>query len=250
MKKIIMLVMAVALAAVLAACNGDDDSADKKENNDKKDEPQSEQASGDKKVEITDDEKVKKDKVVLQINDTKVKGEEYNESYVQTKSMLSVNYGQDVSDKEKMKEQTVNVIIQQELLKQDANKQGIEVTDKEVNSEYKKAKAQNKEQFKSSLEKLNFTEESYKEQLAFELTLQKYIDSELEVNVTDKEVESYYEQMKKQNEAAPDDKKQEIPKLKEIKDKVKQKLAQQKEQQQLQAKVKQLKDKAEIKNKI
>src|SRR5699024_5800277 len=120
MKKILMLLMALSLAAVLAACNNDD-AADKKGNSDK----QTEQEAP-KEVKISDDEKVKDDKVVAKINDTDIKGEQYNESYAQTKAMLSLQFGQDVSDKKKVKDQTMSILIQQELLKQDAKKQGIE----------------------------------------------------------------------------------------------------------------------------
>ncbi|WP_164670900.1 SurA N-terminal domain-containing protein [Virgibacillus doumboii] len=243
MKKFIMLLMAVSLAAVLAACNGDDSAENKEDNKDK----QAEQAS--KPVEITDEEKVKEDKVVVKINGNDIKGKEYNDAYAQTKGMMS-QYNQDVSDKKKLKDQTLNMIIQQELLKQDAKKQGIEVTDKEVKSEFDKVKSQNKEQFESTLKQLHLTEEAYKDQLAFSLTLEKYVDSQLNTKVTDKEIQSYYDQLKKQNEAASEDKKQEMPKLEEIKDQIKSQLIKQKENQQLQAKIQKLKDQAEIKKMI
>lgn len=246
MKKMIMLVLALSLT-ILAACNDDSASEGKSENNDK----ESEETAGaetetaqpqNEKVEITDEEKVSNDEVVTQINGEEIKGEEYNASYAQTKMLMS-QYGQDVSDSKTVKDQTLNVIVEQELLKQDAKEQGIEVTDNEVQKEFETIKEENADQFAAVLEQFQLTEASYKEQLAFEITLQKYTEQEMKAGeVTNEEVEAYYEQLKEQSE--------EVPKLEEVKEEIKAQLSQQKQTQQLQAKVEQLKENAEIEHMI
>lgn len=239
MKKFLMLVTVMSLITILAACGGDDSAKKDDENKDK--DKQTEQASKDK-VKITDEEKVDKDKVVLKVNDKKVKGKTYNTMYAQTKILMSQN-GQDVSNQKKLKEQTLNIIAQQQLLKQDAKKQGIEVSEKEVQSQFKKTKSKNKKRFAAVLEQYHLTEETYKDQLAFELTLRKYIDKELKgTKVTDKEVKEFYNKAKEQQKK--------LPELEKVKDKVRQQLEKQKEQKQLQAKVKELKKQAEIKHMI
>ncbi len=248
-----MILMALSLATILAACGGDD-SADSKESKDKEGnkkqtEEQAGQASS-KPVEITDEEKVKKDKVVTKINGEEITGKTYNATYAQTKVMMQ-QYGQDVSDKKKLKEQTLNAIVQQELLKQDAEKNGIEVSDKEVQTQFEKAKSNNKEQFESVLKQYHLTEETYKDQLDFELTVQKYKEQELkDTKVTDKEVQDYYDKLKEQQKNASKEQQQELPKLKDLESQIKKQLKQQKEQQKLQAKVQELQKQAEIKHMI
>lgn len=246
MKKLILLTMALCIAFVLAACGNDSDDAAKKK---KDDEAKTEKQAGqqDQQVEITDDEKVKNDDVVVQVNDAKVKGKEYNDAYAQTKMLMNQN-GADVSDKDQLKDQAVNVLVQQELLKQDAKKKGIDVSDKKVESEFKKLKSQDEDQFAAFLDQYNMSEDAYKDQLAFELTLQEYIKQEIpDTEVTDKEVKSYYDKLKEQSDG---EQSEDIPKLKEIKDQIKDQLTQQKQNDQLSAKVEDLKKDAKIKNMI
>ncbi|WP_106495006.1 SurA N-terminal domain-containing protein [Lentibacillus sp. Marseille-P4043] len=236
MKKFIMLAIALCIVTVLAACGDDTDSA-KKNDNETNTEEQANQ-----KVKITDKEKVNNDDVVVQINGTDVKGDQYNDVYAQTKTLMN-QYGEDVSDQDKLKEQAMNVLVQQELLKQDANKQGITVSDEEVESELDKMKSAGKDKFSQVLEQYNLTEESYKDQLAFELTLREYIDQEITgTEVTEEEIKSYYDKLKEQSE--------DVPELKKVKDQIKSQLTTQKENEKVQAKVNELKEDAEIKNMI
>ncbi|WP_404451098.1 SurA N-terminal domain-containing protein [Virgibacillus necropolis] len=241
MKKMIMLVLALSLATVLAAC-GDDSASDKNadKNNDKKSEETAQPAK--KEVEITDKEKVDNDKVVTKINGQEIKGKKYNASYAQTKMLMS-QYGQDVSDLKNVKKQALNVIVQQELLKQDAKEKGIEVSEKEVQKEFETIKKNKADQLAAVLEKLHLTEASYKKQLAFEITLSKYMKQEIKATeVSDKEVQAYYDKLKEQSK--------DIPKLDEMKKQIKGQLEQQKQQKQLQAKIEKLKKNAEIKHMI
>ncbi|MFD2750008.1 SurA N-terminal domain-containing protein [Virgibacillus siamensis] len=241
MKKFIMLFLAVSIAVVLGACGDDSASGDKQADKQSEQSEQSKQ-SNKQNVEITDKEKVKNDKVVLKVNDNKVNGKEYNAMYAQTKILMN-QYGKDVSNTKKLKQQTLDILIQQELLKQDAKKNGINVSDEKVQKKFDKTKAQNKKQFAKILDRYHLTEDVYKQQLAFELTLQKYIDQELpDTKVTDKEAKEQYKKIKKQQKK--------MPKFDKIKDRLKQQMQSQKENQKLQAKVKSLKDKADIKEMI
>ncbi|ASK61424.1 hypothetical protein CFK37_04160 [Virgibacillus phasianinus] len=243
MKKVIMLVLVLGIATILAACGDDSASDNSKSNDDKKSEETAQPATKD--VKITDKEKVDSDKVVSKINGEEITGKEYNASYAQTKTLMN-QYGQDVSDLENVKKQALNVIVEQELLKQEAKEQGIEVTDKEVQKQFKTIKEKNADQFKAVLDQYHLTEATYKDQLAFELTLQKYMKQEIKAEeITDKEVKEYYSKLKEQSKDAKT-----IPKLEEVKDQIKGQLKQQKQQQQLQAKVEKLKEDAKIKHMI
>lgn len=240
MKKMMLLVLALSLATILAAC-GDDSASEK--SNDKKTE-KTEEAAQTVKVKVTDKEKVDKEKVVVDINGKKIKGTTYNTMYTLNKIAMS-QYGQDVSDTEKIKKDTLQILVKQELLNQEAKELGIKVTEKEVASKFKSIKSQNGKQFSDILKKYNISEGAYKDQLSYGLLQQKFIKEEIKAGkVTDKEVQAFYDKLKEQSKS------KEVPKLKDVKEQIKTKLQQQKEKQQLQTKVEQLKKNAEIKHMI
>lgn len=248
MKKIILLVLAISLATILAACSDDSDSASNDKNKDKKSEDTAQEKPESKDVKVTDKEKVDNDKVVSKVNGEDIKGKEYNSLYAQIKLSMNEN-GQDVSDLKKVKKEALGYIVEQEVLRQDAKEKGIEVTDKEVQKQLDTMKSQNADQFKSVLEQYDTTENSFKEQLEFKLILQKYMKKEVKAEkVTDKEVQSYYDKLKKQSKGSEDSKK--LPELDKIKDQIKGQIKQQKQAMQLQAKVEKLKKNAEIKHMI
>ncbi|MEW9675199.1 SurA N-terminal domain-containing protein [Lentibacillus sp. L22] len=248
MKKLVMLVLTLSIVGLLAACgnDSDDSSSEKAKQNDDKakteQQEKSQQAQQEEDVTVSDDEKVDKDDVVAQVNDTKIKGEQYNDVYAQTKVAMH-QYGQDVSDKDQLKDQAMNVLIQQELVKQDANDKGITVSDDDVDKEFDKMKSQNEDQFQAVLDQYNLSEKGYKNQLTFEMIVDKYMDKELpKADVSNDDVKEYYDQMKEQNE--------DIPKLKDVKDQIKDQLEQQKQSEELQKKIDKLQKNADVKNMI
>lgn len=231
MKKFMMLFVTLSLAMMLAACGGDNAEEEKQP-----DEDVAEQANAE--VEVTDEEKVKDDDVVVNINDSGVKGTHYNAIYAQTKMQMH-QFGQDTSDLDKIKDHTLDELIAQELLKQDADKKGVEVSDEEVQSELDEFKEENEEQLQSYLNEFEISEETFKEQLFFSIVLDKYITEEIESEeVTDDEAKEMYENLKKQNE--------EIAEFDELKEDIKKSLESQKKQEKLQAKLEKLKESADI----
>ncbi|MYL58880.1 SurA N-terminal domain-containing protein [Virgibacillus halodenitrificans] len=241
MKKIIMVLVALTFTIVLAACG------DNEEENAKKDEQQSankteEQAQPqEQNVEVTEKEKVDEKTPVVSINGEEIKGETYNPLYMQIKMQMA-QFGQDVSDVTAVKDQTLNMIVEQKLIRNDAKDKGLEVTDKEVQKEFDTIKEQNGDQLKKVLKQFKMSEEDFKNQLANDLVTQKYIDSEIDVKVTDKEIEEYYNKIKEQNK--------EIGKLKEVKEPIKSQLKKDKTSKKLQEKVKKLKEDAEVEKMI
>ncbi|MFC4559983.1 SurA N-terminal domain-containing protein [Virgibacillus kekensis] len=250
MKKAVLFIMTLALLTILAACGEDAAKGDDKNNEKQQDQQeQQQQQQQPPKVEVTDKEKVKEDKVVVSVNGTDITGKKYNSVYAQTKMMMS-QYGQDVSDTKKIKDMTISALVEQEILKQDAKDKGIKVTEEEVQSAFEKDKSSTKGDFNKVLEQNHFTEESYKEQVELRLIVEKYANETLDIKVTDKEVQDYYDKILEQQEKAPEEQKQEVPKLKELEDQIRQQLKVQEEQKLLQKRVNELKDKAEIKTMI
>ena len=238
MKKFLLLILALSVMA-LAACG--DDSAEK--DKDEKKEDTEEVADAKQSAEVSDKEKVKEDDVVASINGTEIKGAKYNSIYSQLKMQLS-NTEQDISDLDLLKDNTLDVLVKQELIKQESEKAGLEVTEEEVDSEIEMFKTEIGDEFDTVLKENDLTEESLKEQLTFELLTEKYINTEFtDVEVTDEEVEEYYAQVKEQQG-------EEAPKLEEVEESIKEGLTQQKRQEEFQKKIVELEEKAEIEHLI
>src|SRR5699024_9382032 len=130
MKRFTIFLITITLAVVLAACGNDE--ADETEEKEQPDENVAEQANAE--VEVSDKEKVNDDDVVVNINDSGVKGTDYNIFYLQNKMQMQ-QFGKDIEDLDSIKEQTLDHLITQEILMQEAEKQCIDISDEEVNSE-------------------------------------------------------------------------------------------------------------------
>src|SRR5690625_5230911 len=192
--------------------------------------------------EITAEEKVDNDEVVMYLNGEEVTGDRYNLAYLQTKVQL-FQLGQDVSDQAEIKELALEALLEQELLQQDASEKGIEIAEEDVEAELSVIKSESQDSFDAFLETYNFDEDSYKMMLSFAMLYDKYIADQFpKIEVTDEEVEEAYDEIKSENE--------EIAALEDIKESLRSGLARQKESEKMQERIDSLKDKAEIETNI
>ncbi|WP_087974466.1 SurA N-terminal domain-containing protein [Oceanobacillus rekensis] len=233
MNKLLMLLITITVAITLAACGNDD--TDTEESEKKSEATTSEQAQ--QELEITEEEKLAEDTSVAIVNGEEINGTDYNPIYSQVKSTM-YQYGQDVSDLNMIKNQTVDILIDQALVKQDAEAKGIEVTEEEAQEELNTIKESgNEEDFAALLEQYNMTEEDFKKQLMDDLLTIQYVE-EFDATVSDEEIQEYYDQLKEQNE--------EIGELEEVEEQIREILVNEKQSEQLRAKVEELKEGAEI----
>lgn len=229
MKKNILLIFASLLAIFLAACNDDNDDAEVQEENNTEEAVQ---------LEITDEEVVDVEEVVISVNGNEITGDKYNNTYRQWKTMLHM-YGQDVSDVDALKEETLSILTERELIRQDAIDSGIEVTDEEAQEEMENLIEQNGEEAVVALqEQYGLSEEEFLEQLKDDLLTVKYIESKFEVDVTDEEVEERYEQLKEQHE--------DLGELEELEDVLRQNIMEEKQNELLNERLSELKEEADI----
>lgn len=238
MKKqwMILILTLSALFVALAACSNDDEEAadNDTENN--------EAAQEQQELEFTDEEKVENDTPVVTVNGEELLGQDYNPIYRQIKTMMH-QYGQDVSDTDAVKDQTLNVLVEQELIKQDAIEKGIEVTEEEAQERIDEmVETGGEEQYADALEQFGLSEEEFKEQIMNDLYTVKYVDQELDVEVTDEEVKEVYDTQKEQNE--------ELGEFEEYEEMIRQSLIDQKQGEQLQARVAELTEEAEVEHLI
>ncbi|MFC4024772.1 SurA N-terminal domain-containing protein [Oceanobacillus longus] len=231
MKKLLMILITLTVIISLAACG--DDETEESENTE--DNTTSEQAQ--QELEITEEEKLDEDTSVAVVNGEEINGVDYNPIYSQVKTTM-YQYGQDVSDHELIKNQTVDILVEQALIKQDAEKEGIEVTEEEAQEELNTIKeTSSEEEFTALLDQYKMTEEDFQKQLMDDLITIKYVD-EFEAEVSDEEIQEYYDQLKGQNE--------EIGELEEVEGQIKEILVNEKQSEQLRAKVEELKKDAEV----
>lgn len=219
-KSLQLMVLGLSFLLLISACGG-------KGNNDEN------------VIEFTEDEFAEESEVVLIVNETAILGHEYNYNYMQTKVRMH-QFRQDISDLERLKQQTIDDMIDQVLLIQEAEKKGIEISDEDVEEQVEAIKEEaGEEQFAAYLEQYRLTEEDYKEQVYFTLLQEQYMQTEIpEVEVTEEEVEDLYEQLKEENEDFPD--------LEEMADRIELEIASQKELEILLEKIEQLREDADI----
>lgn len=189
MKKTMLMLFISIITIVLAACSGGD-------NNNKKTETKK------PTVEITDEEKVADDEIVAIIDGQEITGEFYNEVYLQEKAINQDILG-DNFDLEDIKTGTIEAIINDVIILHMGEAEDIVITDEEVEEEIKELKKYGEEGYDTLLEQFNYTEESIGHLLRVETTLKRYIDKHIEVEVSDEEVEKYYEEVAAGGEEIP-----------------------------------------------
>lgn len=221
-----LLLLTLLLALILAACGGDDA------------EPEEQKETTEVDVEITEEELVDEQFVVANINGSEITGDKYNNIYRQLKTMLFM-YGQDVDDLDMLKDETLAILTDQELIRQDAEESGVEVTEEEAQEEWDIMIAANGEEaIETLLEQYGLTEEEFLNQLKDDLLTVKYIEKEFVVEISDEEVEEQYELLKEQHEN--------IGEFAEYEEMIRRNLTEMKQSELLDERLNELKENAEI----
>ncbi|UOQ84953.1 SurA N-terminal domain-containing protein [Gracilibacillus salinarum] len=237
MKKSLLTLMLIIVSIIAVACGSEEDQSSQESS-----EGSSDSSSNQTEQQlVSEEEKVENDKTVATINGTEINGVAYNQMYSTVKSTLQQS-GQDTEDTDTLKDQTLTELINQELIRQDAVEQGIEVDDEQIQSQVDSLKDQYGDQFSTVLKSSGLTEETYKKQLKQNALSTKYMKSEFDINVSDEEIQQYYDSLKEQSE-------KEIPALEQVKGQIEQMLFSQKQQEkkdQIQSKIDELKNNAEI----
>lgn len=219
MKKLYVLGLSLVLALLLAAC-GD------------KEETQSEEPA----VEISASERVDEDSVVAVVNGEEVKGDVYNLIYTQLK-LYATQIGDDI-ELDEIKEAAVTSVVDRQIVLQEAEKINMSVSDEEAEEYIQKLRDESEEELETLLGQYQITEEEFKEQIKFEITMNDYMNETVEVEVTDEELEEYYEKAKEGNDS--------IPSFDEAKKQLKKQLLAEKTQETFQNNIDKVKEKSEI----
>ncbi|KZE37699.1 peptidylprolyl isomerase [Bhargavaea cecembensis] len=251
MKKMMTLFMNGFLAVVLAACGGNEES-DGANNEDKamtaEADQQKQMEDMQKKLE---EQQIDEEKTVAIVNDEEIMGSQYNNALASSQGQMQ-QMGQDPTSKEaaeQIKTQTIDSLVGQTLLLQEADQKGYQASESDINEKLDEVKGQFKteEEFEAALKESGMDMKSLKAQVAQDIQLQQYVEKEVPAGeVSDEEIQTTYDQYAEQGKAAN----QEVPKLEEMKPQIEQSLQQQKQQEQLVQQVEKLKENAEIDIKI
>ncbi|MED1738586.1 SurA N-terminal domain-containing protein [Bacillus swezeyi] len=254
MKKIMSSLMVGLMAVALAACASNDDARSNADDQGKT--AQSGQQDQEKQMKAMqkklDKQKVDDTKTVAVVNDEKITGKDFN-SLLSTAQMQYQQTGQDPTSDDaakQIKKQTIDSLVGQALITQEADKKGYKASEKEINKQLDNSKKQYKDEkaFNEALKKANLNLTTLKSDIADSIKTEKYIDKELPKDkVTDKEIKDYYDQYAAQQK---ENKQKDTPKFDDVKPQIKELLEQQKRQEKLGQQVEKLKKNADVKVEI
>ncbi len=97
--------------------------------------------------------------------------------------------------RKRVQKEALEKLIERKLLLQYAKKQGIKVTQKELNEKEKKIEKafKNKETFLAALNKANFTYETFIKELKSDIIIDKFYEKYIKTTYSDNELKEYYE---------------------------------------------------------
>lgn len=243
------------MAVVLAACGGNEESKEAKNDDkaktaetDQQKEQQNLMEEMQKKLEA---QQVDEKKTVAIVNDKEILGSDYNSALASTQGQMQ-QMGQDPTSKEaaeQVKKQTLDSLVGQTLLLQEANKKGYKASDEDVKKQLDETKKQFKteKEFEAALKKSGMDMKTLEAQIADDIKFRQYVEKEVPAGeISAEEIQKTYDQYAEQGKSSG----QEVPKLEEVKPQIEQSLQQQKQQEQLAQKVEELKKNAKIDLKI
>jgi parvulin-like peptidyl-prolyl isomerase len=255
MKKMMFILITGLMVVVLAACGGNDESKEAKNDDkaktaetDQQKEMQKQMEEMQKKLEA---QQIDEKKTVAIVNDKEILGSDYNSALASAQGQMQ-QMGQDPTSKEaaeQVKQQTMDSLVGQTLLLQEADKKSYKVSEADINKQLDEIKKQFKteKEFEAALKKSGMDMKTLETQIADEIKLKKYVEKEFPASeITDEEIQKTYDQYAEQGKTTG----QEVPKLEEVKTQIEQSLQQQKQQEKLVQQVEKLKKNAKIEIKI
>lgn len=147
---------------------------------------------------------------VAVVNGEKITRSEFDLRFNQTKE-IAKSQGANLTDEKIVKEiekTTLEEMINEKILIQDAKKKGLIASVADVEKAYNEifAKFKNKDDFIKELTAQNLTEQSLRENIVRQLTLIKYVDQNIDsknITVTEKEVSDLYKTLSEKQKNTP-----------------------------------------------
>ncbi len=190
------------------------------------------------------------DDVVLVVNGTSITRAALNRVLQQTAQQTQMQ-GADPSDPEirdLILQQAIDSLVNTELVRQAAEREGFEVTEEEIDERYNDVVANTGglEEFEAAIAELGLTEEGIRQDVANELQIEAYLNSILEpqIEISDQDIEAFYATVQAQAEEQGD--LAEFPPLEEVREQIRAQLASEQEQEIIESLLDDLRESAEI----
>ncbi|MGX1429898.1 hypothetical protein ACUXGM_000761 [Cytobacillus horneckiae] len=251
MKKLMLLFITGLMIVVLAACGGNEEGKEAKT----EDQPKAAEAEQQKQMEEMEKkleaQQVDEKETVVVVNDKEILGRDYN-NVLSSIQMQMQQMGQDPTAKDVAKEvknQTIDSLVGQTLLLQEADKKGFKASEEEVKKQLEETKKpfKSEKEFEEALKKSGIDLKTLEAQIADGIKFNKYVEKEIPAGeISEEEINKAYDQYAEQGKKAE----QEVPKLEEVKPDIEKSLQQQKQQEKLAQHVEELKEKGKIDIKI
>lgn len=255
MKKMMFTLLTGLMAVVLVACGGNEESTEAKNGDNAKTAETAQQKEQQKQMEEMqkklEEQQIDENKTVAIVNDEEILGSDYNTALASIQGQMQL-MGQDPTSKqasEQAKKQSIDSLVGQTLLLQEANKNSYEVSKADINKQLDELKKQFKteKEFEAALKQSGVDIKTLETKIADDIKLKQYVEKEVPAGkITDEEIQQMYDQYAEQGKSSG----QEVPKLEKIKPQIEQSLHQQKQQEKLAQQIEKLKKKATIDIKI
>ncbi|MGY4689943.1 SurA N-terminal domain-containing protein [Salibacterium sp. K-3] len=273
--------LAVSLS-VISACGGDGESDSGEEqagdsqqeestsegSNDSSNEEGDSGENGSQKQEMPEPDLSDIPDVVAEVN-----GEEISKSEFETRYVSSLNayasQGINIEEQDQsgelrnqLQQMAVDHLIRQKLLIQEADNQDITASEEEVNEELTSLKEQfgSDEEFQNTLESQEVSEKELQEDIRKQVKFKKLVEAETgEVEITDEEVKEMYNQMVQAQGGGEDSQSEEgggedgesssdsqMPSLEDMRPQIEKQLTTQKQNEQVQSLVEQLREEGDV----
>lgn len=141
--------------------------------------------------------------VVAKVGEESIYQRDIDRELPQFKETMAAQYGEDYLSNEQVvnyinqqENAALNYLVEKSLLNQKATSLKFAATEKEVNAEYDRVRAQYKteEEWKKALDNVKVTEEDLKANIKITLDIQKYItEINKDITVSDEEIKTYYD---------------------------------------------------------
>ncbi|GAB3789871.1 SurA N-terminal domain-containing protein [Virgibacillus kimchii] len=251
-KKWLLSLGLILLVIFMAACNGDEE--DTAEDSNEGEEQEQEQEATDDPMGLDDLDVDDVPEVIAEVNGDEISRDEFMNTYVgqyQQAMMQSQMTGEEV-DQEQLKQEVADALIGQQLVIQEAERQGFEASEEEIEETIDELLAQSgaesREELFAALEEQGMTEDEIISQVETQIKVDELIANEAgDLEPTEEELEELYENYVVQMEEMQGED-AEIPTYEELEPQLTQQAVGDKETEAYLALVEQLEADAEITN--
>ncbi|MFD2830392.1 SurA N-terminal domain-containing protein [Corticicoccus populi] len=252
MKKWLSTLSIMTLIFVLGACNNDSESEEDTQNAEAPQEEDAAAENGEEAMEMPEPDLEGIPEVVAEVNGEEITQEDFTQTYEsqfqQTAMQQQMMGGGEEINQDELKQQVADMLVNQELLAQEAENRDFTAGEDEVNEMVDQMLEQNgmenRDELFAALDEQGLPEDEVMNLLETQIKVDQLIEDESgEIEPTDEELQEMYDQMQEQQGQTEGE--EEPPSFEELKPQLEQQFVMQKQGEATQALIEQLKEDAD-----